>query len=81
MQKAPTIINSFVDMNYHEFLNCYGHGYCTAQFSDRSGAITTYDVYCENDGETYRIGQNVTKAEAIVLINKANSATFDDKEI
>ena len=81
MQKAPSIIQSVADMRYHGILNCYGHGYCTAQYSEGRSAITTYDVYCQNDGETYRIGRNITSHEAIVLINRANTATFNGEEV
>lgn len=49
------------------------HGYCTVRIVGRTRNDHLFDVYCQIDGDEVRIAREVTNADAVMFVNRANA--------
>lgn len=49
------------------------HGYCTVRPVGRTRYDLLFDVYCQIDGDEVRIAREVTNADAVIFVNRANA--------
>lgn len=49
------------------------HGYCTVRTTGRTLYGPLFDVYCQIDGDEVRIGRELTEADAVMFVNRANA--------